>query len=261
MNSSIISDDPQPVAAAGRYRIGKMFTFEAAHRLPATAVPARCAGAHGHSYTVGLVLASDTLVAPGFVTDFADLDLFKRYLAQTLDHRDLNETLGPSPTRRAIEKHLTSWLEDNLVPHISGRVEAVRVSDVAEPDGHRRGGRVYRFEASHQLPGLPVDHKCARRHGHSYAVGVVLDCDTAVPAGFVGDNGGLDLFADYVTTEFNTHLNDLLDAPPTSERIAEHLAGWFAAHVQPDIADTLRSVWVSETSATWASYAPNGGVS
>jgi 6-pyruvoyltetrahydropterin/6-carboxytetrahydropterin synthase len=69
------------------------------------------------------------------------------------------------------------------------------------------------------------------------------------------------MFADYVTTTFNADLNDVLDVQPTSERIAEHLAVWFTAHVQPHVADTLRSVWVSETPATWASYTPSGGVS
>jgi 6-pyruvoyltetrahydropterin/6-carboxytetrahydropterin synthase len=129
MNSSFFPAGPQSMGAAGRYRIGKAFTFEASHRLPADAAPRWCIGAHGHSYTVGVVLGSGTLMAPGFVTDFGDLDPFKRYLAETLDHRDLNEILDTPPTRSVIEDHLTSWLADNLAQRISGRVEAVRVSN------------------------------------------------------------------------------------------------------------------------------------
>lgn len=112
-------------------------------------------------YTVGVVLTSDILVGPGFVTDFGDLDPFKRYLADTLDHHNLNDVLGTEPTRKAIEDRLASWLASNLAPHIPGHLEVVRVSDTARTGG-RRLGRVYRFEASHRLSGLPVGHKCAR---------------------------------------------------------------------------------------------------
>lgn len=244
-----------PPTGTGRYRIGKAFTFEASHRLSGASAPRRCVHAHGHSFTAGVVLASDVLVGPGFVTDFEDLDSFKRHVAESLDHRDLNDVLGVEPTRKALEEHLAAWLAENLAPRISGRLEAVRVSDTTAPAAHRVG-RTYGFAASHRLSGLPADHKCAREHGHSYAVGLVLASDLAVPAGFVGDCGGLEAFEDYVTGTLNADLNEVLDVEPTSERIAEHLARWFTTHVRPHIADELRSVWVSETPATWASYTP-----
>ncbi len=127
------------------------------------------------TYAVGVVLASDTLVAPGFVTDFGDLDPFKRYLAETLDHRDLNEILAAPPTRRVIEDHLTSWAgRQPRTTHIrtSG---AVQVSDAAEPGDTaavvRRGGQIYRFDASHRLSGLPAGHQCARQHGQQLCGG------------------------------------------------------------------------------------------
>lgn len=255
MDSTIVCAAPSSVSLAGRYRIGKAFTFEASHRLLTVSSPRRCAGTHGHSYTAGVMLSSDVLVGPGFVTDFGDLDAFERYLANSLDHRDLNEVLGVDPTRRAIEEHLACWLVDNLAPRIPGRLEAIRVTDTAAVGGHRIG-RTYSFAASHRLSGLPPGHKCARGHGHSYVVGLVLDSDRTVPAGFVSDCGGLDVFGDYITDTLNTDLNQVLDVEPTSERIAEHLAGWFTEHVQPCMTDRLRSVWVSETPATWASYTP-----
>jgi 6-pyruvoyltetrahydropterin/6-carboxytetrahydropterin synthase len=247
--------EPAPEQSAGWYRIGKAFTFEASHRLGASGSPRRCARDHGHSYTVGVVLAARELVGPGFVTDFGDLDPFKRYLADTFDHRRLNDVLGVEPTRQGIERHLAAWLAANLVPHVHGRLQAVRVSDRDARSG--RAGRTYRFEAAHRLAGLPDGHKCAREHGHSYAVGVALDSDAAVPEGFVGDFGAMELLEDYVAGNLSGDLNAVLDVEPTSERIAEHLAGWFADHVAPQIGDQLRSVWVSETPATWASFSPD----
>jgi len=95
---------------------------------------------------------------------------------------------------------------------------------------------VVRFtDSTHRIdcPGFPRAINARVSTGNSYAAGDVLDRDTAVPAGFVGDSGGLDMFADYVSTTFNADLNGVLDVQPTSERIAEHLAGWFAAHARP----------------------------
>ncbi|SVD83164.1 uncharacterized protein METZ01_LOCUS436018, partial [marine metagenome] len=39
--------------------------------------------------------------------------------------------------------------------------------------------KTFQFEAAHSLPNLPTDHKCARLHGHSFKVEVVVtgECD------------------------------------------------------------------------------------
>ncbi len=35
-------------------------------------------------------------------------------------------------------------------------------------------GKRFSFEAGHRLGGLPAGHKCARPHGHSYTVEVIV---------------------------------------------------------------------------------------
>ena len=35
----------------------------------------------------------------------------------------------------------------------------------------------FRFEAAHRLPHVSADHKCARLHGHSFAVTVWVEGD------------------------------------------------------------------------------------
>ena len=39
--------------------------------------------------------------------------------------------------------------------------------------------KTFQFEAAHKLPNVPADHKCARLHGHSFRVEVVVcgECD------------------------------------------------------------------------------------
>jgi 6-pyruvoyltetrahydropterin/6-carboxytetrahydropterin synthase len=48
---------------------------------------------HGHNYKVRLVytMMGETLHGPGFVIDYRELDWFKRYLDDCVDHYHLNE--------------------------------------------------------------------------------------------------------------------------------------------------------------------------
>lgn len=113
------------------YRIGKRFTFDAAHHLPGLPAGHKCARVHGHSYTAEFVLAAGQLTPPGFVTDFGDLAPVRKYIDTTLDHHDLNEVLGAEPTCEAIAEHLASWFGDHIAETIPGRLETVRVWETA----------------------------------------------------------------------------------------------------------------------------------
>ena len=86
------------------WTIEKEFTFEAAHYL--RDYDGDCGRVHGHSYRVVLVLQSDELVEPGFVRPFRDLDAFKRFVDETLDHQLLNDKLPFTPTTEYLAKHL-----------------------------------------------------------------------------------------------------------------------------------------------------------
>jgi 6-pyruvoyltetrahydropterin/6-carboxytetrahydropterin synthase len=112
-----------------RFLIGKSFRFEAAHQLPGLGADHKCSRLHGHSYHVEVVLASDELAEPGFVTDFGDLAPFGRFLADTLDHRLLNEVLPCEPTSELLAWYLADWFATNVEPMIPGRLVAVRVSE------------------------------------------------------------------------------------------------------------------------------------
>lgn len=109
------------------YRIGKRFTFDAAHHLPSLPEGHKCARQHGHTYTVEVVVTADGLVPPGFVTDFGDLGPFADYIDADLDHRDLSTVLDFEPTSEALAAHLAGWFVTNLEPVIPGRLVAVRV--------------------------------------------------------------------------------------------------------------------------------------
>lgn len=122
------------------YRIGKKFSFEAAHHLPGLPAGHKCSRLHGHSYTAEVIVAAEQLTGPGFVADFADLGPLRGYLAGELDHRDLNEVLDFEPTSENLARHLYGWCRDNIPLPGTARIEAVRVSETASAWAEYRPG-------------------------------------------------------------------------------------------------------------------------
>jgi 6-pyruvoyltetrahydropterin/6-carboxytetrahydropterin synthase len=73
------------------YIISKWFSFEAGHHLPHLEEGHPCRRPHGHSYKVELALQGSELDERGFVADYRELDQFKHWIDENLDHRDLNQ--------------------------------------------------------------------------------------------------------------------------------------------------------------------------
>ncbi|OXM50280.1 6-carboxytetrahydropterin synthase QueD [Amycolatopsis thailandensis] len=113
----------------GKFEIGKTFTFEAGHRLTGLPPEHKCSRQHGHSYTVEIILTATTLQAPGFVTDFADLDPVKQFLDRTLDHHNLPDVLPIEPTSELLAQYLAGWFLQHVEPTIHGELIAVRVRE------------------------------------------------------------------------------------------------------------------------------------
>ena len=81
----------------------------------------------------------------------------------------------------------------------------------------------FTFEAAHLLPNVPAGHKCARLHGHSFMVRVVV-------AGDIGQNSGWIMDFTDIKTAFKPieqeldhyYLNDIKGLEnPTSEILAQ----------------------------------------
>ena len=106
------------------YEISKDFTFSAAHHLLGLAADHPCMRVHGHNYVVRLTFLEDTLDDHGFVIDYNDLDPFKQWIDEHLDHRDLNVTLH-QPTA----EHLASLLWSVARKLFEGYTMTVSVSE------------------------------------------------------------------------------------------------------------------------------------
>lgn len=112
--------------------------------------------------------------------------------------------------------------------------------------------KMFNFEASHQLTGLPEGHQCGRNHGHSYRVELILESETLNEHGFVVDYGNLDKFADFLKVKFDHQfLNEVVGFQTCAENLA------FFLFVQAnDWWPQVVECRVSETQKTWASFRP-----
>jgi 6-pyruvoyltetrahydropterin/6-carboxytetrahydropterin synthase len=85
--------------------------------------------------------------------------------------------------------------------------------------------RDYRFESAHFLPKVPPGHKCARMHGHSYAVTVLLEGEVDPQTGWLIDFADIDDRVAPVIRMIDHRVLNEIDglANPTSELLAAWL--------------------------------------
>ncbi|MGC8852978.1 MAG: 6-pyruvoyl trahydropterin synthase family protein [Hydrogenobacter sp.] len=148
-----------------KWQITKIFTFEAGHRVwkqnltygrgaqftQKEGVPQnKCVNLHGHSYTLEVVLGSDTLSEQDMVMDFYHLKSALKDLIDTIDHSfiiDVNDPMYPElkevaekygalkifpvdfcPTAEALAKYFYDFLNKKLQEAgLLGEVKVIKV--------------------------------------------------------------------------------------------------------------------------------------
>lgn len=109
----------------------------------------------------------------------------------------------------------------------------------------------FRFEAAHWLPEVPPTHKCARLHGHSFRVEVVLSGEVDPQTGWLVDFADVDrAFAPLMATLDHHTLNEIDGlGNPTSEV----LAAWIFRRLRGSM-PLLAAVTVWETADACCTY-------
>lgn len=110
--------------------------------------------------------------------------------------------------------------------------------------------RSYRFEAAHSLPHVPPGHKCARMHGHSYAIELAIEGEIDPQRGWLMDFAEIDEYAMPVIRRLDHQvLNEIegLDNP-TSELLAVWI--WNQLSQLPGLVEVV----VSETPSSRCVY-------
>jgi 6-pyruvoyltetrahydropterin/6-carboxytetrahydropterin synthase len=111
--------------------------------------------------------------------------------------------------------------------------------------------KAFHIEAAHRLPNVPEGHKCARLHGHSFKVELVVSGELGADTGWVMDFADVKRAFQPLYDRLDHHyLNDIegLDTP-TSER----LATWIWERLKPTL-PLLSAVVVHETCTSGCRY-------
>ena len=102
--------------------IFKIFTIEAAHRLPNLPEDHKCRRLHGHSFHIEIHVSGPLTAREGWVMDFADLKSAFNPLYEQLDHYYLNDIPGlENPT----SENLARWIWVRLKPTLPALSQVV----------------------------------------------------------------------------------------------------------------------------------------
>jgi 6-pyruvoyltetrahydropterin/6-carboxytetrahydropterin synthase len=109
----------------------------------------------------------------------------------------------------------------------------------------------FHFEAAHRLPNVPEGHKCARLHGHSFQVRLVVEGPAEEPSGWVMDFAEVKAaFKPYYDQLDHHYLNEIVGLEnPTSENIAR----WIWHNLKTDL-PLLSAVEIRETCTSGCVY-------
>jgi 6-pyruvoyltetrahydropterin/6-carboxytetrahydropterin synthase len=109
----------------------------------------------------------------------------------------------------------------------------------------------FTFEAAHHLPHVPEGHKCARLHGHSFRVMIVVQGNPGPQTGWVMDFGDIkSAFKPVLEQLDHFYLNDIQGLEnPTSE----NLAIWIWDRLKPLLPELCR-IEIRETCSSGCIY-------
>jgi len=114
-----------------------------------------------------------------------------------------------------------------------------------------RLSKTFHFEAAHDLPTFPPDHKCRRLHGHSFRFDVVVEGEVDPAKGYLVDYGDLKKAAEPLVKRLDHYYLNEIDglSNPTSENLAQ----WLWERLKPTL-PLLRAIVVHETCTSGCEY-------
>jgi 6-pyruvoyltetrahydropterin/6-carboxytetrahydropterin synthase len=109
----------------------------------------------------------------------------------------------------------------------------------------------FTLEAAHRLPNVPLGHKCARVHGHSFRVEIHVRGPVGEHSGWVLDFAELKAAFEPLFARLDHHY--LNDVPGLENPTSENLARWIWRELEPAL-PLLARVVVHETCTSGCSY-------
>ena len=117
------------------YTIQKTWEFAASHSLDRLGPAHKCYRLHGHNYRVRLTLTADEVDQwTGILIDYGELGrTFGQWVDSVLDHRHLNDVLGPDVQPSA--ENLAKWIWGRIMANNWTWVDFLTLVEVKESDG------------------------------------------------------------------------------------------------------------------------------
>jgi len=203
---------------------------------------------HGHSFLAKIRASLPSNFAPFPGGETVALQSLLEKCTAKLDYQVLNDFLV-QPT----DENLARWIRENIdVPGLEQvGIQSTQHEGVdLDADGNAHVWRRYAFQAAHQLPNVPLGHKCGRMHGHGFEV-IVHAQTIAGQDDLTIDFDHLDACWAPIQAELNYRcLNDIAGLEnPTSELISSYL--WH--RLKPRLA-ALSWITVYETASCGANF-------
>jgi len=109
----------------------------------------------------------------------------------------------------------------------------------------------FHFEAAHDLPTFPADHKCRRLHGHSFRFDVIVEGEVEPEKGYLIDYGDIKKVVDPIVRRLDHYyLNEIAGlSNPTSENLAK----WLWDQIKP-VLPLLSEIVIHETCTSSCQY-------
>jgi len=98
-----------------RVELIKVFSFEAAHRLPRLPESHKCFRVHGHSFRVDVAVAGEVDPDLGWLMDYAEIGAAFESLRARLDHAYLNDIPG---LENATSENLARYVWEDLAARL-----------------------------------------------------------------------------------------------------------------------------------------------
>lgn len=178
--------------------------------------------------------------------------------SQQLDYQSLNDIIT-DPTDINIARWFAAQFRDAALADVTAARGVTGIALQSTPDQGVVVGvavdalvwRRYRFQAAHQLPNVPVGHKCGRLHGHGFEVVLYARSDQGVVASDKTDYDTLDrAWAQVSGVLSHRCLNDI---PGLENPTSEMLSSWLWQRLI-GVLPTLSAVSVYETASCGATF-------
>jgi 6-pyruvoyltetrahydropterin/6-carboxytetrahydropterin synthase len=111
--------------------------------------------------------------------------------------------------------------------------------------------KTFHFEAAHDLPTFPAEHKCRRLHGHSFRFDVIVEGDVDPAKGYLIDYGDIKMAVDPLVRRLDHYYLNEIEG--LSNPTAENIARWIHDRLLPQL-PLLKSIVIHETCTSACEY-------